>query len=92
MFYDQPVTSLLDWARRAGMSRATAYRRYHEGTLPVPARRTPTGRIIVDIPPEDCEGACLSAVHTECLTDAVLAELGRRGYQLDQLRPAGHNG
>ncbi len=77
------VMGLLDWARRAGMSRATAYRRFHEGTLPVPTRRTPTGRIVVDIPPDECAGACLTDVHVECLTTAVLAELGRRGYLLD---------
>lgn len=92
MFYDHLVMSLLDWARQHDMSRATAYRRYHEGTLPVPARRTETGRIVVDVHAKDCRGACLTDVHVECLTDAVLAELARRGLRLlDPQQSREHN-
>jgi hypothetical protein len=81
--------SLLEWARRNGISRATAYRRHNDGTLPVATRRTPTGRIVVDIPPEDCQGACLTDIHLACVTDAVITELTRRGYRLDQAHQPG---
>lgn len=94
MFYDQPVTSLplLVWARRHGLSRDTAYRRARAGELPFPVHKTETGRFLVDVPPEDCAGTCLEDVHIECLADALLAELARRGYRLDQLRLEEDNG
>ena len=83
------VMSLLEWARRNKISRSTAYRRFRDGTLPVPTRRTPTGRIVVDIPAHECQGACLDEVHAACLADAVIAELTRRGYRLDRIPTPG---
>jgi hypothetical protein len=87
------VTSipLLVWAERQGISRDTAYRNARAGTLPVPVRRTPTGRIMVELSPADCQGGCITDVHVECLTDAVLAELARRGIRLDPRDTTQHN-
>lgn len=83
---------LLDWARARGISERTAYRRFHRGTLGVPAVQLDTGRIMVDPTADQCQGACLVDLHVECLADAVLAELKRRGYRLDQDAPKGETG
>ncbi len=39
---------LTEWARRAGVHPKTAYRWFHRGVLPVPARQLPTGTILVE--------------------------------------------
>jgi putative resolvase len=47
--------NLSDWADQVGVSKFTAYRWFHEGTLPVPARRV--GRLIlVDVAPATATG------------------------------------
>ncbi len=43
---------LTEWARRTGIHPKTAYRWFHRGVLPVPARQLPTGTILVDIAPQ----------------------------------------
>lgn len=44
--------NLSQWAEQVGVSKFTAYRWFHQGNLPVPARRV--GRLIlVDVPGED---------------------------------------
>ena len=40
---------LAEWARRNGVHPQTAYRWFREGTMPVPARRLPSGTIMVDV-------------------------------------------
>lgn len=40
---------LSEWARENGVAARTAYRWFHAGVLPVPARQTPTGTILVDV-------------------------------------------
>ena len=40
---------LAEWARRSGVHPQTAYRWFREGTLPVPARRLPSGTIMVEV-------------------------------------------
>src|SRR5512132_1672563 len=41
---------LSEWARRNGVHYQTAYRWFRSGTLPVPARKLPTGTILVEVP------------------------------------------
>ncbi len=41
---------LTAWARRVGVHPKTAYRWFHRGVLPVPARQLPTGTILVETP------------------------------------------
>jgi putative resolvase len=41
---------LAEWARVNGMHPQTAYRWFRQGTMPVPARRLPSGTILVDAP------------------------------------------
>jgi putative resolvase len=40
---------LAEWARRTGVHPQTAYRWFREGTMPVPARRLPSGTIMVEV-------------------------------------------
>ena len=40
------------WAEREGVHYLTAYRWFREGTLPVPARQTQSGTILVDVAPD----------------------------------------
>lgn len=44
---------LREWAAREGVHYQTAWRWWRDGTLPVPARQTETGTILVDVPRED---------------------------------------
>ena len=41
---------LAEWARANGVHPQTAYRWFRQGTMPVPARRLPSGTILVDTP------------------------------------------
>jgi putative resolvase len=41
---------LAEWARANGVHPQTAYRWFRQGTIPVPARRLPSGTILVDTP------------------------------------------
>lgn len=53
---------LSDWARHAGVHPKTAYRWFHRGLLPAPARQLPTGTILVDaIPAREGRGVALYA-------------------------------
>ncbi|RZU74465.1 putative resolvase [Micromonospora kangleipakensis] len=47
---------LAEWARRSGVHPQTAYRWFREGTMPVPARRLPSGTIMVDVAGGDIQG------------------------------------
>ena len=52
---------LSDWARANGISYKTAWLWWKQGKLPVPARQTPTGTILVNVPDSQDQGAVLSA-------------------------------
>jgi putative resolvase len=53
---------LSEWARRNGVHYKTAWKWWKDGTLPVPARQTPTGTILVDEPRvSDAVGVALYA-------------------------------
>ncbi|MCL6577570.1 MAG: IS607 family transposase, partial [Kyrpidia sp.] len=47
---------LSDWARQQGISYMTAWRWWKDGKLPVPARQTESGTILVDVPPSRKDG------------------------------------
>jgi putative resolvase len=44
---------LAAWARANGVHPQTAYRWFRQGTMPVPARRLPSGTILVEVPDSD---------------------------------------
>jgi putative resolvase len=50
------LVKLAEWARRNGVHPQTAYRWFREGTMPVPARRLPSGTIMVDVAGADTRG------------------------------------
>jgi putative resolvase len=52
---------LSDWARANGISYKTAWLWWKRGKLQVPARQTPTGTILVDMPERKEAGAALDA-------------------------------
>src|ERR687891_289721 len=54
---------LSEWARRNGVHYQTAYRWFRSGALPVPARKLPTGTILVEVPPasDAADGVALYA-------------------------------
>src|SRR5258706_5473643 len=47
---------LAECARRNGVHPQTAYRWFREGTMPVPARRLPSGTIMVEVPDDARQG------------------------------------
>ena len=47
---------LAAWARVNGVHPQTAYRWFRQGTMPVPARRLPSGTILVEVPGSDNDG------------------------------------
>jgi putative resolvase len=47
---------LAAWARANGVHPQTAYRWFRQGTMPVPARRLPSGTILVQVPASDHDG------------------------------------
>ena len=47
---------LAAWARVNGVHPQTAYRWFRQGTMPVPARRLPSGTILVEVPGGDGDG------------------------------------
>jgi putative resolvase len=47
---------LAEWARSFGVHPQTAYRWFREDRMPVPARRLPSGTIVVDVPVGDMSG------------------------------------
>jgi putative resolvase len=48
--YEYLGMKLAEWARANGVHPRTAYRWFRHGTMPVPARRLPSGTILVDAP------------------------------------------
>jgi len=50
---------LAAWARANGVHPQTAYRWFRQGTMPVPARRLPSGTILVEVPGSDHDGGGL---------------------------------
>src|SRR5215218_2608730 len=53
---------LAAWARANGVHPQTAYRWFRQGTMPVPARRLPSGTILVQVPGSDHDGLDQRAV------------------------------
>jgi putative resolvase len=45
-----------EWSRRNGVHPQTAYRWFREGTMPVPARRLPSGTIMMDVTGDALQG------------------------------------
>jgi putative resolvase len=71
---------LSEWARRNGVHYQTAYRWFRSGALPVPARKLPTGTILVEVPSSsDAAGgvALYARVSAHDQRDDLDRQLGR---------------
>lgn len=73
---------LAAWARQAGVHPKTAYRWFDRGLLPVPARRLPTGTILVDAPPPPRNGT--TALYTRVSSHDQRADLERQLARLTE--------
>ncbi|MBM0238470.1 recombinase family protein [Micromonospora sp. ATA32] len=67
---------LAEWARRNGVHPQTAYRWFREGTMPVPARRLPSGTIMVDVAGDDTQGQAV--VYARVSSAGQRADLDRQ--------------
>jgi putative resolvase len=68
---------LSEWARRNGVHYQTAYRWFRSGTLPVPARKLPTGTTLVEVPStSDAPGGVV--LYTRMSVHNQRGDLGRR--------------
>ncbi len=73
---------LAAWARQAGIHPKTAYRWFDRGVLPVPARRLPTGTILVETPPAERGGR--TAVYARVSSHDQRADLDRQVARLTE--------
>ncbi|MFF5209328.1 IS607 family transposase [Streptosporangium sp. NPDC000396] len=67
---------LAEWARSQGIHPQTAYRWFREGKMPVPARRLPTGTIVVDGPAAESPGG--AALYARVSSHDQRADLDRQ--------------
>jgi len=67
---------LAQWARQAGIHPKTAYRWFDRDLLPVPARRLPTGTILVDTPQTSRDGT--TALYARVSSHDQRADLERQ--------------
>ncbi len=79
---------LKDWAKHNGISYRTAWRWFHQGTLPVPAQQVSTGTILVQASPD--EDADCVALYARVSSSDQRADLDRQVARLTE--HAVHNG
>jgi putative resolvase len=84
---------LAEWARSFGVHPQTVYRWFREDRMPVPARRLPSGTIVVD-PPETPEGRTVAYVRVsshdqrtdlEAQAGRVTAWCATQGIRVDEV-------
>jgi putative resolvase len=73
---------LSDWAQREGIHYTTAWRWWRAGKLPVPARQTSTGTILVDVEPSR---AGRLVVYARVSSHDQRVDLGRQVARVTQL-------
>jgi putative resolvase len=76
---------LAAWARANGVHPQTAYRWFRQGTMPVPARRLPSGTILVQVPGSDDDGGGLdqrAVLYARVSTHDQRGELDRQVTRL----------
>jgi putative resolvase len=74
---------LAEWARANSVHPQTAYRWFRQGTMPVPARRLPSGTILVD-PPSGGSAIGRAAVYARVSAHDQRADLDRQVARLTQ--------
>jgi putative resolvase len=71
---------LAEWARANGVHPQTAYRWFRQGTMPAPARRLPSGTILVDTPGSPSDGRAV--LYARISSHDQRAELDRQVARL----------
>ena len=80
--------NLAEWAESQGIARVTAYRWFHQGKLPIPARKV-GGLILVDMPDNHRVGQTVVYARVSSTRPEVgLGPTGSKSYQLGQF--SGH--
>jgi len=69
---------LSEWAAREGVHYQTAWRWFRDGQLPVPAIRTPSGTILVEVPRGSPVGEKRTAVYARVSSDDQRGDLDRQ--------------
>lgn len=72
---------LKDWAASNGISYRTAWRWFHQGTLPVPAHQVPSGTILVQASSNVSQGV---ALYARVSSSGQRADLDRQVARLTQ--------
>jgi putative resolvase len=75
---------LAAWARANGVHPQTAYRWFRQGTMPVPARRLPSGTIFVDSPGSESKAHPRAALYARVSTHDQRADLDRQVARLSE--------
>src|SRR6266536_2080727 len=73
---------LAEWARANGVHPQTAYRWFRQGTMPVPARRLPSGTIMVDTPSSDSPQGERAVLYARVAAHDQRADLDRQVARL----------
>jgi putative resolvase len=73
---------LAEWARANGVHPQTAYRWFRQGTMPVPARRLPSGTIMVDTPSSDSPHGERTVLYARVAAHDQRADLDRQVARL----------
>lgn len=73
---------LAAWARANGVHPQTAYRWFRQGRMPVPARRLPSGTILVEVPGSDDEPDQGAALYARVSVHDQRADLDRQVARL----------
>ena len=69
---------LSEWAAREGVHYQTAWRWFRDGQLPVPAIRTPSGTILVEVPRDSSVGKERTAVYARVSSHDQRGDLDRQ--------------
>ena len=75
---------LSEWARREGIHYQTAWRWFHDGKMPVPAYKAPTGAILVDVPRDSGEAAPRVVLYARVSSHDQRADLDRQVARLTE--------
>jgi len=75
---------LSEWAKREGVHYQTAWRWFRDGQLPVPAIRTPTGMILVEVPQASTAPAKSVAVYARVSAHDQRSDLDRQVARLTE--------
>jgi len=76
--YDYADMKLSEWARQEGIHYQTAWGWFRDGKLPVPATRTPSGTILVEVPRTNAAGAGRAAIYARVSSHDQRSDLDRQ--------------